>query len=188
VVEYAKTGRAKCKLAKCSVEGKKIGTGDLRVGKMTKNPFDEDGDLMANWYHPVCIFKSFKRARKSTKIITSSADCEGFETLKEEDQQAFLGYLSGEGLDDEAADDAKGDKGSKATKKKAPAKKRKKKGDDDDDDDDDDAGAGGGKKSKAGAGKKKAKAKAAAGGSGGGEGEGGHNDEMAAYLKELAQE
>ena len=184
MVEYAKTGRAKCKLAKCSVEGKKIGTGDLRVGKMTKNPFDEDGDLMANWYHPVCIFKSFKRARKSTKIITSSADCEGFETLKEEDQQAFLGYLSGEGLDN----DAKGDKGSPATKKKAPAKKRKKKGDDDDDDDDDDAGAGGGKKSKAGAGKKKAKAKAAAGGSGGGEGEGGHNDEMAAYLKELAQE
>ena len=50
VVEYAKTGRAKCKLAKCSVEGKKIGTGDVRVGKMTKNPFDEDGDLMANWY------------------------------------------------------------------------------------------------------------------------------------------
>ncbi len=36
--------------------------GALRIGKRTPNPFDHEGELDINWYHPKCIFYALERA------------------------------------------------------------------------------------------------------------------------------
>ena len=54
-VEYAKTGRSSCKKCKLQIE-----KGVARVGKITANPFSDDGGEMKQWYHLKCIFETFK--------------------------------------------------------------------------------------------------------------------------------
>jgi len=54
-VEYAKTGRSGCKKCKLSIE-KGVG----RIGKITTNPFSDDGGEMKVWYHLRCIFETLK--------------------------------------------------------------------------------------------------------------------------------
>ncbi|KAL3861294.1 hypothetical protein ACJMK2_007333 [Sinanodonta woodiana] len=81
IVGYAKLGTSNCK--KCRV---KIEKGSLRVGKVVPNPFSDEGGDMKNWYHPSCIFETFKRARATTKKIEDSDDLEGFADLEDEDK------------------------------------------------------------------------------------------------------
>ncbi|KAK3581407.1 hypothetical protein CHS0354_016266 [Potamilus streckersoni] len=81
IVGYAKLGTSNCK--KCKV---KIDKGSLRVGKVVPNPFSDEGGDMKNWYHPSCIFETFKRARATTKKIEDSEDLEGFADLENEDK------------------------------------------------------------------------------------------------------
>ena len=54
-VEYAKTGRSACK--KCKSQIKK---GVSRIGKITTNPFSDDGGEMKVWYHTRCMFETLK--------------------------------------------------------------------------------------------------------------------------------
>ena len=54
-IEYAKTGRSSCKKCKQQIE-KGIG----RIGKLTANPFSEDGGDMKVWFHTRCMFETFK--------------------------------------------------------------------------------------------------------------------------------
>lgn len=54
-IEYAKTGRSGCK--KCKVQ---IEKGVPRIGKITPNPFSDDGGEMKVWYHMRCMFETLK--------------------------------------------------------------------------------------------------------------------------------
>ena len=54
-VENAKTGRSSCKKCKQQIE-----KGGGRIGKITANPFSDDGGDMKVWYHIRCIFETFK--------------------------------------------------------------------------------------------------------------------------------
>ncbi|XP_035828474.1 DNA ligase 3 isoform X2 [Aplysia californica] len=84
VVGYAKLGTSSCK--KCK---QKIEKGALRIGKVTPNPFSEDGGDMKQWFHPACIFETFVRARATTKKIEDPEDAEGFGDLKPEDKDVI---------------------------------------------------------------------------------------------------
>jgi hypothetical protein len=89
LVEYAKSGRAKCKLPKCEEsDSKVIPQGSLRIGKSHPSPFF-DG-MQTDWYHPKCLFKTFKNARKTSKLIEdASEDLKGFLLLKKEDKKVI---------------------------------------------------------------------------------------------------
>lgn len=52
-VEHASTGRASCKECK-----ETIAKGELRIGKVTPSPFDDDG-TMTVWYHDKCMFEAY---------------------------------------------------------------------------------------------------------------------------------
>ncbi len=54
-IEYAKTGRSSCKKCKQQIE-KGVG----RIGKLTANPFSDDGGDMKAWFHMRCMFETFK--------------------------------------------------------------------------------------------------------------------------------
>ena len=84
IVGYAKLGTSSCK--KCK---QKIEKGSLRIGKVTPNPFTDDGGDMKQWFHPSCIFETFVRARATTKKIEDPDDVEGFGDLKQEDKEVI---------------------------------------------------------------------------------------------------
>ena len=54
-IEYAKTGRSGCKKCKSQIE-----KGVPRIGKITPNPFSDDGGEMKVWYHMRCMFETLK--------------------------------------------------------------------------------------------------------------------------------
>lgn len=54
-VESAKTGRSSCKKCKQQIE-KGVG----RIGKVTANPFSDEGGEMKVWYHTRCMFETLK--------------------------------------------------------------------------------------------------------------------------------
>jgi len=89
IVGYAKLGTSGCKKCKTKIE-----KGALRIGKVTANPFSSDGD-MKQWYHPDCIFETFKRARATTKKIEEPDDLEGFGDLKQEDKDRLNDLMKG---------------------------------------------------------------------------------------------
>ena len=62
-VEYARTGRSGCKKCKQTIE-KGVG----RIGKITSNPFSDDGGEMKVWYHTRCMFETLK-VRGITAIV-----------------------------------------------------------------------------------------------------------------------
>ena len=84
IVGYAKLGTSSCK--KCK---QKIEKGSLRIGKVTPNPFSDDGGDMKQWFHPSCIFETFVRARAATKKIEDTDDLEGFGDLQPEDKEVI---------------------------------------------------------------------------------------------------
>ena len=63
-IEYAKTGRSGCKKCKTPIE-----KGVPRIGKITPNPFSDDGGDMKVWYHTRCMFETLK-VSLNTSIIT----------------------------------------------------------------------------------------------------------------------
>ncbi|XP_071147828.1 DNA ligase 3-like [Mytilus edulis] len=81
IVGYAKLGTSGCK--KCKT---KIAKGELRIGKVTTNPFSDEGGDMKQWFHPNCMFETFKRARATTKKIEEGEDMDGFGDLQQEDK------------------------------------------------------------------------------------------------------
>ena len=88
--EYAKTGRSGCKKCKQNIE-----KGICRIGKITANPFSDDGGEMKQWYHVKCVFATFERARATTKVIESPADIDDFADLKDEDKDEIKKLIKG---------------------------------------------------------------------------------------------
>ena len=90
LVEYAPQGRAKCKTCKQQIE-----KSSTRIGKLITNPFSEDGGMMKQWYHVACIFESLSRARATTKKIDDTDDLDGYDKLKDDDQQKIKSLIKG---------------------------------------------------------------------------------------------
>lgn len=84
IVGYARLGTSSCKKCKS-----KIDKGGLRIGKVVSNPFSDEGGDMKQWYHPSCMFETFKRARATTKKIEEPEDMEGFGDLQQEDKDSL---------------------------------------------------------------------------------------------------
>ena len=68
-----KAGCKKCK--------KKIEKGEIRIAKITASPFSDDGE-MKHYFHPACIFETFKKARTTTKVIEDPSDLEGWQEVE----------------------------------------------------------------------------------------------------------
>ena len=45
---------------------------------------------MKHYYHPACIFETFKKARATTKIIEDPSDLDGWQDIKQEDRDTVL--------------------------------------------------------------------------------------------------
>jgi len=89
VAAYASDSRAKCRHFKC---GQPITCGDLRIGKIP--PSVKTGhSCRTQWYHLPCIFESFKKACKGTKVITNVNDVDFFDRLKPLDRDKLRAYV-----------------------------------------------------------------------------------------------
>ena len=75
--------------AGCKKCKQKIEKGEIRIAKITKSPFSDDGE-MKNYHHPRCIFDTFKNARATTKIIEDPTDLEGWQDIEQEDREMIL--------------------------------------------------------------------------------------------------
>jgi len=100
-VDYASRGgggRAMCRDKDCLERRDQAGVasiekGALRIGRRIQGV---EGDLIILWYHARCIFNSFTRARKSTRIIESTDDLEGFDDIRPEDQELLRKVIAGQ--------------------------------------------------------------------------------------------
>lgn len=84
--ERAKTGRAKCKKCKNTIDA-----GTLRLAKSVMNPFGTG--KMKVWHHLPCLFEVFKKQRATTPKIEKIDDIGGFESLPDEDIEVILKFL-----------------------------------------------------------------------------------------------
>lgn len=103
-VEYASRGgggRAMCRDLECLERHEQAGVrtiekGELRIGRRVL--MDKDGGgghLVMMWYHARCIFNTFLRSRKVTRVIESAEDLEGFEDVQLEDQAMLRRFIDG---------------------------------------------------------------------------------------------
>lgn len=96
-------GRAQCRDKDCLERFDQGGVlsiekGCLRIGRrilMDQDKDGSDGHISYMWFHCRCIFNSFLRARKATRIIESEFDVEGFGNLKHEDQEGIRRLIAG---------------------------------------------------------------------------------------------
>lgn len=112
-VDYSKRA-SNCK--ECKLE---IVKGDVRLAKITPNPFGGDGD-MKKYYHIKCLFETFKRARKATRKIEASDDIEDFKSIKEEDKKLIVSFIEARSGGKNAASASS----SKSSSKSTPSKKQ----------------------------------------------------------------
>lgn len=77
--DYGKRA-AKCQMSKCKQQ---IEKGNLRIAKIVKNPFSDEGD-MKQYHHPKCLFDAFSRAKSTTKVIEDPGDIEGWSNVNSE--------------------------------------------------------------------------------------------------------
>ena len=105
--------------AKCQKCKEPLKRGDLRLAKVTANPFTGDGEMKMH-HHPTCLFETFKRARATTRVIEDVEDIEDFKHIKEEDKEVIRNLLK----DFEKFQNSKG---SGPTPKKAGTSPRKEK-------------------------------------------------------------
>ena len=89
-MEYARSARSNCKKCKRQIE-----KDCCRIGKITANPFSDDGGDMKVWFHHSCMFESLRRARATTKKIESPADLEGFSSINDEDKEEIKKLIKG---------------------------------------------------------------------------------------------
>jgi len=104
-VDYASRaggGRAMCKDNDCLERyeqggDKLIEKGCLRIGRrvlMKGRGSDDDDVVTTMWFHARCIFNTFLRARKDTRVIQSPADIEGFDSIDPEDQEMLRIFIA----------------------------------------------------------------------------------------------
>mmetsp|Transcript_33571 Transcript_33571/g.105144 ORF Transcript_33571/g.105144 Transcript_33571/m.105144 type:complete len:307 (-) Transcript_33571:76-996(-) len=73
-----------------------IEKGELRIGRRVLMDKDKDsGHVVLMWYHARCIFNTFLRSRKSTRVIESVEDLEGFHDIRQEDQDLLRRIIAG---------------------------------------------------------------------------------------------
>ena len=77
--DYGKRA-AKCQMSKYKQQ---IEKGNLRIAKIVKSPFSDDGE-MKQYHHPKCLFDAFTRAKATTKVIEDAGDIEGWDNVKPE--------------------------------------------------------------------------------------------------------
>jgi hypothetical protein len=108
-VEYAPRGgggRAQCKDMDCLERhdqggSRAIEKGCLRIGRRVMIDRDRDGtgQVAIMWHHARCLFNTFLRARRTTRIIESEQDIEGFYQIALDDQNMLRKIIDGsEGL------------------------------------------------------------------------------------------
>ena len=78
--------------AGCKKCKEKIEKGEIRIAKITKSPFSDDGEMKI-YYHPKCIFDVFKKARSTTKIIEDPTDLEGWQDVEQKDREMILNLI-----------------------------------------------------------------------------------------------
>lgn len=94
-VEYAQRGgggRAMCRDLDCLERHEQSGVrsiekGALRIGRRVLMEQGGESQVSTMWYHARCMFNTFTRSRKTTRVIESPEDLEGFDDLKPEDQE-----------------------------------------------------------------------------------------------------
>ena len=79
---------------------------------------------MKQYYHPACIFETFKKARATTKVIEDPSDLEGWQEVEEADKQVILKLMK----ENERSSPTKTPEGKTANKKvvKSPKEKKQK--------------------------------------------------------------
>jgi len=119
-VEEATTGRSHCKYNQCK---KSIGEGELRIAKITPNPFSGDGgDTMRTYYHIPCYFASAAKARSTTFVLTSAKDLDGYGNLSKADKAKVDKFLA-KG-DPRNVEDAEDENSEEEEKKSTPRRKK----------------------------------------------------------------
>ncbi|KLO15210.1 zf-PARP-domain-containing protein [Schizopora paradoxa] len=124
-LEYASSARAKCKGPKpCS--GTAIAKGQLRLGTIV----DFRGNTSFAWRHWGCT--TSKQIANMKKSFENAADLDGYDELRQEDQEKIdKAWEDGEVADEDIPESARkpekdgDDDEEKPKKKKAPAKKAK---------------------------------------------------------------
>ena len=87
-IDYSKRV-SKCK--KCKVE---IEKGSVRLAKVVPNYFgDGDGELK-QYYHTVCLFETFSKARSTTKVIESPDEIEDFLNIEQKDKDSIIELIA----------------------------------------------------------------------------------------------
>jgi len=96
-------GRAQCRDKDCLERFDQGGVttiekGCLRIGRRVLMEQDRDGgtaNISFMWHHARCIFNTFLRARKLTRVLESEFDIEGFSSLQHEDQETIRKLIAG---------------------------------------------------------------------------------------------
>ena len=93
--DYARSARSRCQRCKLVLP-----LGHLRVAKIVSNFFKraesihQHEDNLLRYFHPACLFETFKRARASTVVISSTSDIQNYESLTAEDQELIALLIS----------------------------------------------------------------------------------------------
>ena len=85
VVEYAKSGKSKCKFC-----NKKIENGLIRFGRQATFK----GKYINQFFHLECAFKSFARARVQSNVVTSTDGIKGLEDLTDVDKVRVVNMIN----------------------------------------------------------------------------------------------
>eukprot|EP00928_Gymnodinium_smaydae_P029203 TRINITY_DN22063_c0_g2_i1.p1 TRINITY_DN22063_c0_g2~~TRINITY_DN22063_c0_g2_i1.p1 ORF type:complete len:491 (+),score=77.85 TRINITY_DN22063_c0_g2_i1:47-1519(+) len=102
-VDYATRGgggRATCRDLECLHRAEQAGMktiekGALRICRRVCQEKDGEATMINLWYHARCIFNTFARSRKTTRVIETPEDLEGFESIAYEDQQQLRRIIAG---------------------------------------------------------------------------------------------
>lgn len=103
-VDYATRGgggRAMCKDLDCLERHSQGGVrtiekGELRIGRRVLTDKGEgQANIVMLWYHARCMFNCFLRSRKTTRVIESAEDLDGWESISYEDQQMLRRIMEG---------------------------------------------------------------------------------------------
>jgi len=100
-VDYATRGgggTAMCRDTDCLERHRQDGVrsiakGELRIGRRVL--LEKEGKVVIMWHHARCMFNTFLRSRKNTRIIESPEDLEGFEKIEPEDQDFLRRIIAG---------------------------------------------------------------------------------------------
>eukprot|EP00927_Polykrikos_kofoidii_P055785 TRINITY_DN49998_c0_g1_i1.p1 TRINITY_DN49998_c0_g1~~TRINITY_DN49998_c0_g1_i1.p1 ORF type:complete len:473 (+),score=94.10 TRINITY_DN49998_c0_g1_i1:116-1534(+) len=100
-IEYAQRaggGRAMCRDDRCLEKSEQAGVKTIEKGalRICRRVFMErDNSVLILWYHARCIFNTFGRAKKDTRVIQSTDDLEGFADIRYEDKEYIRNLIAG---------------------------------------------------------------------------------------------